>query len=73
MHLIQDRTKRLRVLAGLLAVGLLLISSAAQAKGNVRVHNTVIDEVDGEWKLKLAGGTRGTVEVLTRELRDALR
>src|SRR5216684_8284720 len=27
----------------------------------------------GEWKLKLAGGTRGTVEVLTRELRDALR
>jgi DGQHR domain-containing protein len=30
-------------------------------------------ETEGEWKLKLAGGTRGTVEVLTRELRDALR
>jgi hypothetical protein len=53
MHLIQDRTKRLRVLAGLLAVGLLLISSAAQAKGTVRVHTTVVDEVDGEWKIKL--------------------
>jgi DGQHR domain-containing protein len=30
-------------------------------------------ETEGEWKLKLAGGTRGTVEVLGRELRDALR
>jgi DGQHR domain-containing protein len=30
-------------------------------------------ETEGEWKQKLAGGTRGTVEVLTRELRDALR
>jgi len=30
-------------------------------------------ETEGEWKAKLAGGTRGTVEVLTRELRDALR
>ena len=30
-------------------------------------------ETEGEWKLKLAGGTRGTVEVLTRELRDAIR
>jgi hypothetical protein len=30
-------------------------------------------ETEGEWKLKLAGGTRGTVEILTRELRDALR
>jgi len=30
-------------------------------------------ETEGEWKLKLAGGTRGTVEVLARELRDALR
>jgi DGQHR domain-containing protein len=30
-------------------------------------------ETEGEWKLKLAGGTRGTVEVLTRELRDTLR
>jgi DGQHR domain-containing protein len=30
-------------------------------------------ETEGEWKLKLAGGTRGTVEVLTRDLRDALR
>src|ERR671935_461840 len=30
-------------------------------------------ETEGEWRLKLAGGTRGTVEVLTRELREALR
>ncbi len=30
-------------------------------------------ETEGEWKQKLAGGTRGTVEVLARELRDALR
>jgi DGQHR domain-containing protein len=30
-------------------------------------------ETEGEWKLKLAGGTRGTVEILTRELRDAIR
>ena len=30
-------------------------------------------ETEGEWKLKLAGGTRGTVEVLSRELREALR
>jgi DGQHR domain-containing protein len=30
-------------------------------------------ETEGEWKLKLAGGTRGTVEVLARELREALR
>ncbi len=30
-------------------------------------------ETEGEWKNKLAGGTRGTVEALTRELRDALR
>jgi DGQHR domain-containing protein len=30
-------------------------------------------ETEGEWKLKLAGGTRGTVEVLSRELRDTLR
>jgi DGQHR domain-containing protein len=30
-------------------------------------------ETEGEWKLKLAGGTRGTVEVLIRELRDSLR
>src|SRR2546428_579551 len=30
-------------------------------------------ETEGEWKLKLAGGTRGTVDALTRELRDALR
>jgi DGQHR domain-containing protein len=30
-------------------------------------------ETEGEWRKKLAGGTRGTVEVLTRELRDALR
>jgi len=30
-------------------------------------------ETEGEWKQKLAGGTRGTVETLSRELRDALR
>ncbi|OLC13251.1 MAG: hypothetical protein AUH29_13090 [Candidatus Rokubacteria bacterium 13_1_40CM_69_27] len=30
-------------------------------------------ETEGEWKLKLAGGTRGTVELLVRELRDGLR
>src|SRR3989449_708012 len=30
-------------------------------------------ENQGGWEVKLAGGTRGTVEVLTRELRDALR
>src|SRR5262245_27176629 len=30
-------------------------------------------ETEGEWKLKLAGGPRGTVELLARELRDALR
>jgi DGQHR domain-containing protein len=30
-------------------------------------------ETEGEWKTKLAGGTRGTVETLTRELREALR
>ncbi|HXH82261.1 MAG TPA: DGQHR domain-containing protein [Candidatus Tectomicrobia bacterium] len=30
-------------------------------------------ETEGEWKLKLAGGTRGTVDTLTRELREALR
>ena len=30
-------------------------------------------ETDGEWRRKLAGGTRGTVELLTRELRDAIK
>jgi DGQHR domain-containing protein len=30
-------------------------------------------ETEGEWKKNLAGGTRGTVEILVRELRDALR
>ena len=30
-------------------------------------------ETEGEWRNKLAGGTRGTVEALTRELREALR
>ena len=30
-------------------------------------------ETEGEWRKKLAGGTRGTVELLTRELRDALK
>jgi DGQHR domain-containing protein len=29
-------------------------------------------ETDGEWKQKLAGGTRGTVDLLARELRDAI-
>jgi DGQHR domain-containing protein len=30
-------------------------------------------ETEGEWKRKLAGGTRGTVELLTRELRDGMK
>jgi DGQHR domain-containing protein len=30
-------------------------------------------ETDGEWRKKLTGGTRGTVELLTRELRDGLK
>lgn len=30
-------------------------------------------ETEGEWRNKLAGGTRGTVELLTRELREALK
>jgi DGQHR domain-containing protein len=30
-------------------------------------------ETDGEWRQKLAGGTRGTVDVLARELRSVLR
>jgi DGQHR domain-containing protein len=30
-------------------------------------------ETEGEWRQKLAGGTRGTVDVLARELRSALR
>src|SRR3990170_2197199 len=30
-------------------------------------------ETEKEWRQKLAGGTRGTVETLTRELREALR
>jgi len=30
-------------------------------------------ETEGEWREKLAGGTRGTVELLARELRSALR
>jgi len=30
-------------------------------------------ETEGEWRRKLAGGTRGTVEVLTRELREGLK
>ncbi|MFQ5883118.1 MAG: DGQHR domain-containing protein [Candidatus Methylomirabilales bacterium] len=30
-------------------------------------------ETEGQWRQKLAGGTRGTVETLVRELRDALR
>ncbi len=30
-------------------------------------------ETEGEWRKKLAGGTRGTVELLSRELRDSLQ
>jgi hypothetical protein len=30
-------------------------------------------ETDGEWRQKQAGGTRGTVEILARELRASLR
>ncbi len=30
-------------------------------------------ETDGEWRRKLAGGTRGTVDLLTKELRDAIK
>jgi hypothetical protein len=30
-------------------------------------------ETEGPWRQKQAGGTRGTVEILVRELRDALR
>ncbi len=30
-------------------------------------------ETEGEWRNKLAGGTRGTVELLTRELRDGMK
>ena len=30
-------------------------------------------ETEGAWRQKLAGGTRGTVELLTRELRNALK
>jgi DGQHR domain-containing protein len=30
-------------------------------------------ETEGDWKARLAGGTRGTVETLTRELRESLR
>jgi len=30
-------------------------------------------ETEGEWKKKLAGGTRGTVDLLSRELRDAMK
>jgi len=30
-------------------------------------------ETDGEWKQKLAGGTRGTVDLLARELRDGMK
>jgi DGQHR domain-containing protein len=30
-------------------------------------------ETEGEWRRKLAGGTRGTVEVLAKDLRDTLR
>jgi DGQHR domain-containing protein len=30
-------------------------------------------ETDGEWRQKLGGGTRGTVDILARELRSALR
>jgi DGQHR domain-containing protein len=30
-------------------------------------------ETEGEWRRKLAGGTRGTVDLLTKELRDGMR
>ena len=30
-------------------------------------------ETDGEWRKKLTGGTRGTVELLARELRDGMK
>lgn len=30
-------------------------------------------ETEGEWRMKLAGGTRGTVELLSKELREALK
>lgn len=30
-------------------------------------------ETDGEWRQKLAGGTRGTVDILARELRSSLK
>ncbi|MFB3887802.1 MAG: DGQHR domain-containing protein [Thermodesulfobacteriota bacterium] len=30
-------------------------------------------ETEGEWRKKLAGGTRGTVELLARELRDGMK
>ncbi len=30
-------------------------------------------ETEGEWKKKLAGGTRGTVDLLSRELREAMK
>ena len=30
-------------------------------------------ETEGDWKRNLTGGTRGTVEILVRDLRDALR
>ena len=30
-------------------------------------------ETEGEWKRRLGGGTRGTVELLSRELRDAMK
>jgi DGQHR domain-containing protein len=41
-----------------------------------RWHEDIGDarfETEGEWRAKLAGGTRGTVEQLARELRNALR
>ncbi len=30
-------------------------------------------ETDGEWRRKLSGGTRGTVDLLAKELRDAMK
>ncbi len=50
---------------------------AAAVREAVKPWGTVLRdrrfETEGEWRAKLAGGTRGTVEALTRELRDALR
>ena len=64
-----------------------VMDRARAAKGDAFDHNGIREavrpwgdrlgdrrfETEGEWKSRLAGGTRGTVEILVRELRDALR